>query len=95
MTENKDGVQWANAIRKLCGNQCLRCGTDRFVEAHHIAPKSTHPELRFDLQNGIALCSTCHDGANNPNAVHAILRTDPAKYEMLMKELMQKRMSLC
>lgn len=30
------------------------------LEAHHIRPKATHPQLAYDLSNGICLCVLCH-----------------------------------
>lgn len=94
MTNHRDGNRWANAICKLCGGRCIVCGSQERVEAHHVAPRSAHPELQFDLHNGLALCSRCHDGAGNADSAHAILRTDPKRYEILMKELFVRRDSL-
>lgn len=37
------------------------CGSMTKVVAHHIKPWSSHPELRYDPDNGIALCQACHD----------------------------------
>ena len=100
MTELRDDIKWANEIRRLSGNACLNCGKSEFTNeeydflfAHHISPKSCNPELRFDLNNGIALCKDCHIGRNG---VHNLLKRDPEKYEELMRELLKKRiMSSC
>lgn len=56
----------------LPGNQgtarvayCPMCNTDMPVwrlQAHHIRPKSLHPHLAYDLDNGICLCLSCHMG---------------------------------
>lgn len=54
-------VRWGAAVRERDGHICQRCGTDKGrMDAHHIKPWRTHPELRFDLANGITLCRTCH-----------------------------------
>jgi 5-methylcytosine-specific restriction endonuclease McrA len=91
MSDNQSSIKWANAIRKLSGNQCLICSNTDNLEAHHVAPQSTHPELILDLRNGVALCSRCHVGADNENNVHRILKNDPIVYESIMKDLMLKR----
>ena len=39
---------------------CVDCGVGAPLHAHHIKPKSTHPDLKFDLSNGAAVCPTCH-----------------------------------
>lgn len=46
---------------------CRHCGDARGgnLHAHHIKPFATHPELRFEVSNGLTLCEPCH------KAVHA------------------------
>jgi HNH endonuclease len=54
----------ANFKCEKCGVQqghiCECCGTRVLLHAHHIKPFSEHPELRYDVTNGIALCPRCH-----------------------------------
>jgi hypothetical protein len=47
---------------------CARCGrSDRPLHAHHRKPWAQHPELRYDVANGEALCPDCHaDEHGNP-----------------------------
>ena len=53
--------QWHAAILRQCHYTCQRCGKrGGKLEAHHIKPWAQFPELRYDLQNGIALCHECH-----------------------------------
>lgn len=42
---------------------CQRCGDARGgnLRAHHVKSFAVHPELRFEVSNGITLCRTCHD----------------------------------
>lgn len=56
---------WSQAVRKRDGNQCQwpdGCQTgDTKIDPHHIAERSLRPDLRYKVNNGIALCRTHHD----------------------------------
>lgn len=39
---------------------CRACGSGEFVNAHHTIPRSTAPNLRYDILNCLPLCSVCH-----------------------------------
>ena len=49
---------WSLAVRDDWGNECAVCGAGK-CDAHHIIPRQ-HQITRYDLQNGIALCSNHH-----------------------------------
>jgi len=42
---------------------CHRAGL--YIEAHHIKTWVQHPELRFDINNGVTLCKDCHNLTKN------------------------------
>ncbi len=52
--------QWANAIKKRDKYTCQDCFSTEDLAAHHIKSWNTHPDLRFELENGITLCRSCH-----------------------------------
>ena len=54
--------EWKKAIFDRDNDTCQKClvrGGE--LEAHHILPWALFPELRFEVENGITLCETCHD----------------------------------
>ena len=53
--------RWRSAVFKRDNYTCQRCGARGvYVEAHHKQSFAEHPELRFDVDNGITLCVPCH-----------------------------------
>lgn len=47
------------------GHRCANCGAKGNLEIHHIRPWGQFPELRFDRENCITLCTQCHIEADN------------------------------
>lgn len=41
-------------------NECVACGEDSQLEAHHIVPFHLRRDLELSESNLIALCRTCH-----------------------------------
>lgn len=53
--------KWVNAVISRDGAKCRHCGaTGIELHAHHIKSYLDHPDLRFDLDNGLTLCFKCH-----------------------------------
>lgn len=51
---------WSRAVRDRDNNRCAICGCSEHIQAHHIIQKKFDKDLRFDIQNGIALCPRHH-----------------------------------
>ncbi len=60
--KSRSYTDWLEAVRSRDGRQCRMENTDCFgiLEAHHILPWRSHPELRYDINNGILLCKFHH-----------------------------------
>lgn len=66
---------WARAVLGRDKATCQHCGaTGVEMHAHHIKSFAEHPELRWDIDNGITLCHGCHwavHTALNANGVNS------------------------
>lgn len=51
--------KWVLAVI-LRDKKCVRCGTAENLQAHHLKTWKSHPDLRYDVSNGVALCPLCH-----------------------------------
>ena len=50
---------WSNMIKQRAEGKCEICGSDNYLSAHHIVPRTNYA-LRHDLENGVALCRRHH-----------------------------------
>lgn len=65
--------QWSYNVRMRDEFTCQVCGHNRETVAHHIYSYKEYPKLRTNLENGVTLCTVCHQdfhrhygyGANN------------------------------
>ena len=59
---------WSRAVRDDWANQCADCTGRLTLNAHHLIPRQ-HEATRYDLRNGICLCSYCHqfDSLTSPH----------------------------
>lgn len=67
ISENQEGRftaeyrLWRDAVFERDEHTCQCCGqVGGKLNAHHILPYATYPELRTSIENGITLCTKCH-----------------------------------
>ena len=58
LNKQKD-TEWSKAVKERDGFKCQYCGKTEYLNAHHIFSRSNFT-VRWDLDNGITLCSGCH-----------------------------------
>lgn len=66
-------AEWSKAVKDRDG-KCMECGELDGLHAHHVLPKSTHPELKLDVSNGRTLCYGCHKKWHEDNRAPRIRR---------------------
>ena len=50
--------QWRKQV--LQAAECIKCGSKKQLEAHHIIKWADYPRGRVDVNNGECLCHKCH-----------------------------------
>jgi cytochrome c553 len=61
-------VEWSAAVKARDG-RCVACNSVDDLHAHHVLPKATHPELKYEVSNGLTLCYRCHKAEHARNRV--------------------------
>jgi hypothetical protein len=54
-----DYIKWKKEVVNKHG-KCVICNCEDDLHAHHIRDASHHPDIKFDVKNGVALCHHCH-----------------------------------
>ena len=53
--------EWRDLCLERDDYQCRNCGIEaRKLEVHHIEDWHARSDLRYDVDNGIVLCTSCH-----------------------------------
>ena len=67
--------KWVNAVVSRDKATCQECGVKGVeLHAHHVKSYKDHPELRYDINNGLTLCYKCHwdvHSVENENGVNS------------------------
>lgn len=69
--------KWITAVYERDNFTCQQCFSSGNIHAHHIKAWSSHPELRYDLSNGITLCQDCHQKIHGRKITRASKRFQP------------------
>ncbi len=58
--KSKRYSEWRHKIYEQDNWECIECGSKENIIAHHVLSFADYPELRFDLDNGVTMCRSCH-----------------------------------
>jgi len=62
LRHRKEYKEWRKLVYERDDYTCQCCGSrGKKLNAHHINQFADYPELRYDVDNGITLCTKCHD----------------------------------
>lgn len=54
-------IDWRKKVFKRDNYTCQKCGNyGQQLNAHHILSWANHPDERFNVDNGVTLCKSCH-----------------------------------
>ena len=73
-------LHWSEVIKERYDFKCQRCNSNIEPRSHHIIPVSQDITKSLDLNNGIVLCSLCHD-IGNKGSIHNLYKTDYTEEE--------------
>ena len=82
--------KWSLQVRAERGNKCALCGGEpdgtyyKRIEAHHIEPKDSRPDIIYDPRNGVPLCRKCHRYAHG-----GVYDLDLDRYPNLKQEIIK------
>ena len=57
---SKNYRHWKKEVFKRDNNTCIKCKSNKKIEAHHIIRWVDSISLRYEVSNGATLCSKCH-----------------------------------
>lgn len=59
-------IRWAKAVKERDCFECQVCGENGgFLHSHHMNSFDVFVEERFDVENGVTLCKSCHHRFHN------------------------------
>jgi 5-methylcytosine-specific restriction endonuclease McrA len=77
-------VKWKRSVLDRDNHTCVYCGSKDRVQADHQEPWALFPESRFEVNNGQALCLSCHTRKTIHQRMHKAKKRDINEIEIVM-----------
>lgn len=88
--KRREYTQWRAEVYERDNYTCQCCGLyGGRLNAHHLNSFASYPDLRFNVDNGITLCTQCHD-STEPESLHYVYGTHDITPEMLRQYIFNK-----
>lgn len=90
---------WSLLIKHRDKFVCQWCGSTHLLQSAHIFGKQASPAVRFNLANGVTLCTSCHFKADNSHrhdfTLFCMERLGTERFEELRAMAHVSRVSWC
>ncbi len=53
-------IDWTKRVKERDNYTCQKCGSEKYLMAHHISHWSYDIHNRVNIENGVTLCKECH-----------------------------------
>ena len=90
LRHRREYKEWRTSVYERDNYTCQCCGIrGSKLNAHHINSFADYPELRYDIMNGITLCTKCHD-ATEVGSFHNVYGTHSTTAMQLREYIIDK-----
>lgn len=76
----KCDVLWSKLVRKRADFKCEWCGAPA-RDAHHMVARRRSAYLRHRIENGVALCASCHFNFHNKESYTGWFKFERDRYD--------------
>lgn len=73
---------------------CTVCESKKNLHVHHILPFATHPDRRWDINNGQTVCANCHEKIHNRSFPYYITKRKMEQVEACTPKFVKKKKKL-
>lgn len=90
LRHRREYKDWRTSVYERDNYTCQCCGKrGGKLNAHHINQFADYPEIRYDVNNGITLCTECHDATEN-GSFHNVYGTHNTTSSQLREYILNK-----
>lgn len=57
---SREYIEFISLVKERDRYKCIKCGSGKKIEVHHICDVNRYASLSCDVNNGVCLCAVCH-----------------------------------